>query len=312
MDKSIKKIITVITTIALLTSTMSLHVWAAQSNLSTNFSGSLVYEKTAEDEMPTLKSNRRRSGISNLQTIQTSERKAWVEQTKEILENTYHEKVAEISENEDYITFHYNNNNIKDEDLKYDHIEKTEYLKPESTLAAAATIQTKINYVWAWSDGYYKIDSKSGKWGVVKDFLLAILGTSSKTVLSVFSSVLGIATSSFATNSPIKVDSMAKYYYYNKVGYVKAGGYWLPYAYVGSRRGFKCITGVKKDSSGQPTIQRTKETKGTPSNNPTNYDDIKKKANFDNNTWIRNKAISQYKNDAGVYTNVYGTGTHLG
>lgn len=40
---------------------------------------------------------------------------------------------------------------------------------------------------------------------------------------------------------------------------------------------------------------------------PTNYDRIEKKPNFDNDSWIINKAISCYKNDEGVYSNIYMT-----
>lgn len=40
-------------------------------------------------------------------------------------------------------------------------------------------------------------------------------------------------------------------------------------------------------------------------NNPTNADKVEKKANFDNNTWIINKAISAYEYGR-AYMSVYG------
>ncbi|MCQ4925282.1 hypothetical protein NE686_19415 [Tissierella carlieri] len=265
-----------------------------------------------ENSIYNIKTNEENIPMSNYKSQNTSEVidqvKNWKLSTKQILEKAYNQKVINIKEDDNYITFEYD----YDTSLLEPQLLKTEYLKPSSNLANS-NIPTKINYAWGWSDGYFKGDSKSGLWSAVKTVVIAIPGMVGKTVANIFSLVLGIGDAYLSANTPVTCETSVKYYYLNKIGYVQdqVFGYWLPYCYVGSRRGFVRYIGVVKDSSGQPITQKVSEKTGSPSNNPTNYDTIEKKSNFDNNTWIVNKAISQYQYDDGVYSDIFGTGLNL-
>lgn len=275
---------------------------------STNDKGQLnyleesIYDiRTNEEIIPIIKNGSRNT------TEVINKVEDWKISTKHILEKAYKQKIINIQEDDDYITFEYD----YDDSIIEPQLSKTEYLKPSSNLANTS-IPTKMNYAWAWSN-YFKGGSKSGRWGVTKTLLIAVPGLSSKTVLNIFSVMLGVLDSSLAASTPVTCETSVKYYYLNKIGYVQDSnfGYWLPYAYVGSQRGFNRYIGIKKDSYGQPVKTWVNEKTGKPSNNPTNQDFINKKSNFDNNTWILNKAISQYKNDAGVYSNIFGLGTNI-
>lgn len=273
------------------------------NNEANGISASDLY--TSEPAMPTVGVSTRAAG----DTMSSNARALWCDETASYLESVYGQEVVDIYETPDAITFEFDA--AEELDPTEAHVLKVEYIKPE---AISSSYQTKLTYMWGWTEDYYMLDSAEGQWGTVKDALITIAGLSSKlSVASMVASILNLPLSMFYSTQPVKAESTAKYYFLNKVGQLKdpTTGIWGPYAYVGSRRDFMRCLIMEYDEYGQPITLGVEETIGVPSNNPTNYDAIQKKANFDNDTWIINRAISAYENDTTAYRAVYGWPTHF-
>lgn len=92
-------------------------------------------------------------------TLDLPARAKWVADTSAVLEDAYDQNVIDVVEDSDYIIFYYDYDESKLEDGQ---LLLTKYLKPESSLGLQASLNTKMNYAWGWSQGYsYKNNQKS-------------------------------------------------------------------------------------------------------------------------------------------------------
>ena len=269
---------------------------------------------TNEAAMPLLsEAASRRAALPSHDTLSVPARALWASETSEVLERAYEQKVTGVSEDTNYIIFEYE---CDDSKLEEGQLLLTKYLKPESNLAATTSASTKLNYAWGWSSGYsYKNDSKSALANSSGNIFLSVFSdtVTGLPVGTVISAALSLMEASADYSRPISVTDWVKFYYCNKIGYVKDTnfGYWLPYAQVGERRGFNKIESIVYDTYGQPhTIGYMEET-GIPSENPRNSAKVEKKSHYDDDAWIISKALSQYQNDAGTYSQIYAVVGHF-
>lgn len=272
---------------------------ASATNTSSSFYADNLL--TTEDEMPQIITTR----SASQSTLQTYSRDNWAQETKQILEEAYSQNVYSITENKDYIIFTFDTPEQIVNDTGY--IDHVEYLKPESSLSSAYS--KKLTYMYGWGDGYYSLEKKTGKWSAIKDLMLSVAGLSSEISVYTFAiSVLGIAANSFAAETPMQAQNTTQYYFLNKIGQVKDPntGIWGPYAYVGSRRFFYRTLLEKKGSYDHYETLGVKETKPNNERNPSNYDKIEVKLNFDNDSWILSKAEKVYTDGTRVYMDVFG------
>lgn len=260
---------------------------------------------TNEDAIPHLSNAEVLAYSQTVSTLRTPARSEWAVATTVILENAYRQEVVSVSETADFIEFTFE----EPEDIRNNvgYISKVVYTKPESR-AQASDYETKITYMYGWMDGYYSLEDNVGKWETVQDILLTVAGYIPK--LSVFTfvtDILGISTSILKDTDKVHAANTTQYYVLNKIGQVKneVTGLWQQWAYVGSRRSFYRTIFEIEDYPGHWDTLGWEETEPNNYANPTNADKVEKKANFDNNTWIINKAISCYEYDQ-VYRNIYG------
>lgn len=269
---------------------------------------------THEKSIPVVSAeNQSRSATGEFNTLSISSRAKWAEETADILEEAYAQEVVAISEDADYIIFEYNYDDTK---LEEGQLLLTKYLKPESNLAGKSSINTKLNYAWGWAQGYsYKNDQKSAMYNATGGLFLTLFSDAVMTLplSTVISSAISALNFTADYSKAITVTDWVKFYYCNKIGYVQDPnyGYWLPYAYVGERRGFNKVDSIIYDYAGQPHTKGYMEEDGIPANNPTNSRKVQKKSNYDNDAWIINKALTQYQNDDGVYSNIFETVGHF-
>lgn len=235
-----------------------------------------------------------------------------------ILENATKQKIDSVFEDQQYISFYFEKIEVQSSDkiLDNDSIETTKpviiavhYQKPEALINGDLQItnssySTRIYEYYKWSNGYYKMGSKSGIFDSIANTLLTYSPIRSKTV----SLILGEAISGFLSivdkAMPVTAETYNKYYYKNRVGQVQSNNIWMSTAYVGSRRTFLKVWTTYYDSYGQP-LSKNYENDGKPSANPTNYNDIEKKSYYDNDSWIKNRAIQALSSGSGIYMDVY-------
>jgi hypothetical protein len=304
-----KKVIATSLSVFLVISSFQLKVFAKdENNINTLPEDSLSYIQTSEESIPFVTKNDiiTYSLEENADTLSVPSREIWSKNTKSILEDTYSQKVSDILEDDDFITFEFEISN--DLDPTEEHIMKVEYIKPESTLATE-NYDTKITYTWGWKKNFFEYDSKSGKWSSLKNLGISIVGASSIPVANFLASAYSGVTSTFKSDQQVQVDSLYKAYYLNETCHVKESllGYWLPYCFTGCRKDFMAGSYTTYDSYGQPFMNPPKEiTVGKPSSNPTNYDRIKKSSHFDDINWMTKRAIELYKMDGLAHNEVIG------
>ena len=274
-----------------------------QENMSQEFSAVDEFLTTNEDAMPPVPDFSVQT-TNPVSTLNMPSRAAWVKNTTETLESAYSQSVVDVSETKDFIVFTFEEPEEIYNDFGY--IDRVEYVKPEST--AATEYETKITYMYGWLDGYYPLEEQSGKWSAVKDLLLTVAGFSEKLSVYLFVvDVLGIAYNYFKGPDVVKASNTTQYYVLNKIGQVKheITGLWLQWAYVGSRRSFYRTLIEKEVSQNYWNTVDFTETRANNVKNPTNADNVEKKANFDNDTWIAEKAVSAYLKER-AFKDVYG------
>ena len=238
-------------------------------------------------------------------TLDLPARAKWVADTSAVLEDAYDQNVIDVVEDSDYIIFYYDYDESKLEDGQ---LLLTKYLKPESSLGLQASLNTKMNYAWGWSQGYsYKNNQKSALASVATNILLTTFTDKVYNLGTIFSDAVSVIGATADYSRPITATNWVKFYYCNKIGCVQAPnyGYWLPYAYVGERRAFDKVESIIYDTAGQPHTKSFVEENCIPSNNPTNSKKVQKKSHYDDDAWIIRTAISQYENDDGVYSDIY-------
>ena len=272
----------------------------------------LGYQISHEDKMPLLSPLLR--NISGENTLALSERKNWANATTMALELTYNQEVATIIETADAIIFEFvppdeKTISLQTAEKTYEseeemgaldwQIEAIEYVKPESA-KASSTLQTRFVYYWAWSDGKFKIDetpSAGTQFNRAAAVSVTVAGYFANSLQGLVLSALQFTAAEFISmydaTRPIKATTYVNYYYYNKGVEVYVNGKWVLGCLVGSRRGFSIYDAGVKSDSGQFIFTQVQNI-GRPATNPTNYDSIEKKLNFDNNTWMINSAIEYY------------------
>lgn len=301
-----KKLLSVCLAIVLLAN-MTIPAFAVEAGEDTFQQSSPVDDFLTTDEaaMPHLSNEETQTYSQTAVTLNTPARAAWAEATAATLEEAYSQEVRSVTETEDFVVFTFEEPDEVVSNVGY--ISKVEYTKPES-LAVTSDYETKITYMYGWLDGYYSLEEKSGTWSAIKDTLLTVAGFVDQLTIYLFAiDVLGIASNFFTGPELVKAENTAQYYVLNKIGQVKneVTGLWQQWAYVGSRRSFYRTLLEKEVSTNYWNTLGVEETIANNTNNPTNADKVEKKTNFDNDTWIINKAISAYEYDR-AYMNVYG------
>lgn len=266
---------------------------------------------TTEDDMPKIPTARAitssATSDSSFSTLETAARSTWASNTKEVLEDAYAQKVTDITEDADFITFTFDAPTEISPDTGY--IDHVEYLKPESELATS-TYSKKITYMYGWADGYYSLEKKEGTWSAIKDLFLTVAGCAGETMsIATFAlSILGIAADFFSPTDPIRAENTAQYYLMNKIGQIKDPntGIWCMYVYVGSRRSFYRTLLQKKGSYDHYVTVGFEETIPDSESNPSNYDDIEYKAHYLDNSWILDEVENIYLYGTRAYMSVFG------
>lgn len=306
-----KKILSVCLAVALLAN-MTIPAFAIEAGEDAFQQNSSVNDflTTTEDAMPHLSNAEIQTCSQNMATLNDPVRAAWAEATADTLEDAYSQEVHSITETENFVVFTFEEPEEVVNDVGY--ISKVEYTKPES-LAVSSNYETKITYMYGWLDGYYSLEKKSGTWNAIKDTLVTVAGYIESLRISAFAfTVLGIASNFFNGPEIVKAENTAQYYVLNKIGQVRSEvtGLWGQWAYVGSRRTFYRTLLEKEVADGYWNTLGVKETIADDANNPGNADKVEEKTNFNNNTWIINKAISAYEYDR-AYIDVYGMTIHF-
>lgn len=301
-----KKILSIFLAVALLAN-MTIPAFAVEEGEDKFKENSSIddFLTTDEGSMPLLSNEEMQTCSINVATLNDPVRAAWAEATAETLEEAYSQEVLSITETENFVVFTFEDPEEVVSNVGY--ISKVEYTKPES-LAVSSNYETKITYMYGWMDDYYSLEKKSGLWSAIKDTLVTVAGYIGPLKISAFAfTVLGIASNFFNGPEVVKAENTGQYYILNKIGQVRSEvtGLWGQWAYVGSRRTFYRTLLEKEVSPGYWNTLGVKETIADNPNNPSNADTEEKKDNFDNNTWIINKAISAYEYDR-AYMNVYG------
>lgn len=258
-------------------------------------------------------------------------REVWVEEVIKINEEAYNQIIVSVEENDNYYIFNFKSNPelenkvvvIDGEEYVNVQVDRIIYTKPEYSLKISSGISlnalirdtgsggtTKIVEYYGWSSGYQKYQSKSGKFGSILNLLIGYVPTKSVIVSWVLSEALGSVYKTLTSGTYVTAETYNKYYYRNKVGcvYNSIINQWLPVAHVGERRSFGWSWGTYINAYGEPIIKKGTVKNANNSKNPTNYDSREKKAHYDDNTWIINKAIeTQY---TGGYWDCFGIATN--
>lgn len=266
-----------------------------------------IVKITYEPEMPT-KDNK------------LTRRSDWIKKVKEINESTYNQKIINIIEDDNYIIFEFEMNiESKNEIVYYDgvgytsiQIDRVLYLKPESIIfkISSKSVSTKIVEYYGWNSDYSVYKTKSGQFGSIINLLIGYVPTQSVLVSWVLSEAVGSLYNSIVSTASVKAQTLNKYYYRNRCGcvYNSIVQGWLPVAQVGERRSFGWCYGWIPDEYGQPRLNIGPETLANNPTNPTNYHGREKKAHYDDDSWIINKAIETQ--NTGGYVDIYGICTN--
>lgn len=242
-------------------------------------------------------------------TLQFPQRAAWVQQTTAVLESAYGQEVLYVDEDADYIRFHYQTQDYnigpQEAELTPWQMLKTEYVKPESSLAS--TYETKISYFYAWDTGFQNVDNKSAANMVsAASIAITLCGGLSNTLSTVISAVASYHGLVVDQTKSVQGYTQAKYYYQNKAGCVKTASGYLPVVYVGCRRGFVSRRAIfHRRDSGEPLDRVKPAPDGDNTYDPRNFDKQQDKTNFANNAWITSEAVRRYTNSLGTYTDVF-------
>ena len=273
---------------------------------------------TKEPAMPAI--NIKSTLSSNTNTLQLPERKAWVATTTAELEAAYGQEVVKVEETSDVVRFIYKTEYYEPtgEFINQDGIActpqqllMTEYLKPESALAVqlntnatSRALSTKINFYYDWS-GYYYLQKKSAQsLNVASNVAILIASAITKPLSSVVLGVVNWLGYTILNSQPVQAETKVKYYYQTKAGCVLVNGVWMSTVQVGCRKGFGEWWASWRNSGNQP-ISDVRTNTGKPDSNPTNSpDSVEYKPNFNNHTWIHNKAIECY-NSGVPYVDIY-------
>lgn len=339
-----KKLVSILIICAMLFST-SLPIYAMTPDTTDNYDVELARSFKTDDiystesPMPAI-SNAELSQATDLSTNTRSlaSRHNWITETTVYLESLYEQDVCNVQETSDYIVFWFDADaELKDysrfslsNTMPVDMIEKktegvqgyvlkVEYLKPESSLAESS-LDTKIVYMWGWSDGLVRLDaspSAGTAFNVSSSVMLMALAFKLETLQSIiltgFQMTISEFISAYGASRPVKGETYANYYYQNKIACAYVQGAWLPGCEIGSRRGFNGSLAGYKTDAGQWIMDRwTMPKVGRPENNPTNYDSIENKNHFDDNAWMMNYAVTYYtvydtESYIDIYQNVYNT-----
>lgn len=261
--------------------------------------------ETAMPKVHTQKSTASRGVASS--TLLSDVRANWTKETSAILEASYHQKIDTISETNDFIVFEFVPGDQTVDGTSY--VDRIEYIKPESELYSNS-YETKFTYIWGYTNKFHVVGEANGFWRAIKDVSIAVAGlTAPLTVASFVYSVCSVGSGYFQDTQKVSVRSEAKYYFLNKVTYLKEPvfGYWLPYCYAGIRKDFCRQTVDEVDSYGEVhEVKHIVPPDGNPQSNPNNYDNIETSKHFYNDQWLIDKAIYLYETDSDVYDESYG------
>ena len=271
---------------------------------------------TNEDPMPKLSS---RNAQSSLETRFYPTRQVWLEKTININESSYKQKVIDVIEDENFISLLFENDDtiyefkeLTKENLEYTEqkVYKIDYIKPESTLYGSG-YSSKIVQYYGWLNGYITIGSSSGVVQSIMNLTISYTPITSKLVSWVLGESIGASFSTIDKVKRVTAETKNTYYYLNKSCQLYVNGSWIPMLLIGSRRTLAWSWSSIPDEYGAPIIHQNGPKIPNNSQNPTNYDSIEKKNNFDNNTWILNKSIECYENGSGSYSDIYGLASNI-
>lgn len=276
---------------------------------------SRITNNTTEPMMPMLENSH---GIRTLSENDITQlRKEWVEEVITVTEKAYNQSVSDVFETDEYYIFEYDENEkLKNQIVEIDNVEyenvqidRILYLKPEKADTKSIVPDDgiggssfKIIEYYGWSSGYQHVAKKSGKYSSIANLAMSYLPIKSALVSWVLGEAVGSLISSVSNSANVTAETLNKYYYRNKAGsiYQSSTKVWAPIAFVGERRTFGWCWGTIPGSNGEPLLKYGKETIANNSKDPTNYHCREKKAHYDDNTWIKNKAY-ETRNTGGYY-----------
>ena len=284
----------------------------SEISVSEDLSAQMNLPCTYETAMPEIPLNYGINALAEQETLMLPERKEWVKETTEILQDAYCEKVVSVYETESAVVFEFEEPNPEEFLFGENYIMKEVYMKPEAS-SSSANNATKISYVYGFGEGMYEngafdVDSREGKWSTIMNMVITVAGLKKEcSVAAAVLSLCGLSSDFFSATTPVKVDNLAQYYFINKVGRVQdtLTKQWVPLSYVGLRKDFRNFY-VYENKNGY--LLKVGEDVTVPNNfvNPTNADATYAKPHFWDDDWIMDKALSIYEQDSRrAYMDVY-------
>lgn len=281
------------------------------------FVSSLNFLNTEEPEMPIIDSKYENY---NRYTTRLSTRKQWIEEVTEILEAATEQRVIAVFEDNEHIVFKFEEPIIFIEDKILDEgsnevtkpiVSQISYLKPEakeniltSTTISPQALETRIVEINNWSGGYYEVGNKTGLISTLINAIITYTPNLTKTVGFILGEISSGLIAAINESQPITAKVYNKYYYKNKVGQVYQNGIWMSCVYVGSR--FTWIkswaTYIKKGTGEPIAVDYVNNANSTNSN----YNSAEYKAHYNDDAWIRNRAIQATDPSSGLYLDYYG------
>ena len=296
----------------------------------------VISEETGELEITNEPSMPELSGVSlyavNNNTMASSDRAEWINEIIEYSEDVYEQEVVSVTEDENYITFHFDPTNYqKMTGSEYNiGIEAVSYLKPEKEDANnllpisnrgmlpmmpmasdVSTAPTKLIYYYGWSGGYEEYDSVSGVYGAIASTIIQLIETKSLLIQLFLQDVLVSLMNELTPTTYVQAWSKTQYYYRNKAVALQLNGYWYPTAYAGLIKGFAQKSAAYRRPSGKMTdIIYEAKPEPLPDHDPTNIspDYFDYSAHYYDEAWLIAKARQTY--GVGGYWEAFGPHEH--
>lgn len=243
-------------------------------------------------------------------------REAWIAATSEILEERNQGiDVSNVVVDENSVKFVFNEKQIEDRILlssmnsrsngEITYLGSVEY---ETVTVAAETYQTRIE-VWYNLEKLVAKDNKTlSNLLNAGGIFIAVLGigniaTKTVSALSLIQACLSATSGvSFNNNNKTQIWTRVQHGYTTKQVSARSS-VWVVGALVQRHEEFSDVETIQYNSSNVIIARATKE--AAPNATHSNYDDYEMKEHFNDDTWLKNKAIAVAGGQATQYTNIY-------
>lgn len=248
--------------------------------------------------------------------VEITERKKWISETTEYNEKHFNQRVISVIETEEMIVFVFERNKsiniINDSDEHYYGIDRVEYIKPESNGESKDRANSfKFTYYYGCSGYYTSIDSKSrSTYNALKALIIKWASSVNETAGDLMEIVTGLAEALFDASKPASIQTYNQYFYYNKVCSVMPSGMtvWFPSCQIGKRFAFTkeihSVYEIGNYLNEDTTYKYQWDTVTVPPTIGVQCIEPLTKAHYNDNTWMKNKAVETLY--SGGYVDVYG------